>query len=75
MLGIVAKQLKSHPAVSPEPRFFLKTRERPADIESAEEDARCAEARARPPNSHLNYLTRHRLLLSFIAIYSCCFPL
>lgn len=73
ILGVVAKQLKSHPAVSPEPCVFFLTCEPPGDIEGAAEDAR-GEARARSPKSHLHqaYLMRdHQLFLFIIYSYGC----
>lgn len=66
ILGVVRKQLKSHPAVSPEHSAFLDRVRDPVTLKALGR-TRCGQARARSLKSHLNYLMCHHLLLLSVA--------
>lgn len=55
ILGVVRKQLKSHPAVSREHSAFLDCGSDPVTLKALGR-TRCGQARARSLKSHLNYV-------------------
>lgn len=68
LLGTVRKQLKSHPAVSPDRRALLELVNDPVTL-TALGRTRCGGAPPPQSNSHLNNLTYHQCLSSVLFMF------